>query len=166
MTLFNIVGEYKELYDMLTEADPDQEELQVILDTLEAVEGELEEKASGYVFIIKQLEMEAAKCKELADEWKAKQAARENAQKRLKTALKDAMVHLNLNELKAGDYVLKVQNNGGLLPLVYDHEEDIPQSLMKVRYEPDGKLIREYLEKHPEATFAHIGERGQHIAIK
>lgn len=165
-TLFDIVGEYKQLYDLLTETDPDDTELQVIEDTLEGIEGELEAKAAGYVFIIKQLDMEAAKCKELADEWKAKQQARENAQKRLKKALKDAMVHLGLKELKAGDYVLKLQNNGGLLPIIYDNEQEIPQNLMKIRYEPDSKLIRDYLEANPGTTWAHIGERGQHIAIK
>lgn len=165
-TLFNIVGEYEQLYELLTETDPDNENLQIIQDTLEAVEGELEVKASGYVYLIKQLDMEADKCKQLAEEWNAKKNARENAVKRLKKALKDAMVHLNLKELKAGDYMLKVQNNGGLLPIIYDNEQAIPQNLMKIKYEPDGKLIREYLEANPGTKWAHIGERGQHLAIK
>ena len=85
---------------------------------------------------------------------------------RLKQALKDVMVVTGQAELHAGDYTIKIVKNGGVAPIVYDREEDIPQNLMKVKYEKDAKLIREYLEQHPDCEWAHIGERGTHLAFK
>ena len=68
--------------------------------------------------------------------------------------------------IKAGDYTLKVVKNGGQAPIIYDDESAIPQSLMRIKYEKDAKLIREYLTEHPETKWAHIGERGVHLGIK
>lgn len=166
-SLFNIVGEYQDLYLMLTENTDDTEVEQVIRDTLEAVKGELEVKAEGYIHVIQQMEMEAERAEQLEYEWSLKKKIRKDRIARLKSALKDALVATdNEGGLKAGDYTLKVAKNGGVAPIIYDREEDIPQNLMKVKYEKDAKLIREYLEEHPDCEWAHIGERGTHLAIK
>lgn len=168
-TLFNIVGEMQELYLMLTECADDEETEKVIQDTLEAVKGELEVKAEGYIHVIQQIEMEQKRCEELEYEWHLKAIKRKESIARLKAALKDALIatgHDDKDGLKTGDYTLKVVANGGVTPIVYDHEEDIPQSLMKVEYKKDAKLIRQYLEEHPETKWAHIEPRGTHLAIK
>ena len=46
-SLFGLAGEYKQLYAMLTDADEDEK--QTVEDTLEAVKGEIQVKASGYL---------------------------------------------------------------------------------------------------------------------
>lgn len=166
-TLFNIVGEMQELYLMLTECADDEETEKIIQDTLEAVKGELEVKAEGYVHVIQQMEMEAVRCEELEYEWHVKALRRKDGINRLKTALRDALIATNhADGLQAGDYQIKVVKNGGVAPIIYDREEDIPQNLMKVKYEKDSKLIRQYLEEHPDTKWAHIGARGTHLAIK
>ena len=166
-SLFQIVGEYQTLYDMLTEYTDDAEMEQVIQDTLEGIKGELEVKAEGYIHVIQQMEMEQKRCEELEYEWHIKAIKRKDGINRLKTALRDALVATGHDDgLQAGDYQLKVVKNGGVAPIIYDHEEDIPQNLMKIKYEKDAKLIRQYLEEHPETKWAHIGARGTHLAIK
>lgn len=61
MKLFEIVGEYQLLYDILTdETDPE-----VIAGTLESLNLELEEKAAGYTAVRAQIDMEAKKAAEL-----------------------------------------------------------------------------------------------------
>lgn len=166
-SLFNIKGDYLQLMDMMNECTDDDELTQVIKDSLEAVKGELEVKAEGYIHVIQQMDMEADRCEQLEYEWGEKKKIKRNAIKRLKDALRDALIVTdNADGLKTGDYTLKVVKNGGVAPIIYDHEEDIPQNLMKVKYEKDAKLIREYLEEHPECEWAHIGERGTHLAIK
>jgi len=165
--LYDIVGEYQELYEMLTECTDDAELEQTINDTLEAVKGELEVKAGGYVHIIKQLDMELKACEEQEYEWHIKALRRKDSINRMKAALKDALIATGHEDgLQAGDYTIKVVKNGGVAPIVYDHEEDIPQNLMRIKYEKDAKLIREYLEQHPETKWAHIEPRGTHLAIK
>ena len=162
-TLYDIVGEYMELYSMLT--DPEVEE-QTVLDTLEAVQGELEVKAEGYVKVIRQLDAEAKALDAEAEFFKQKATVRKNNIKRMKEALCAAMIatgHDDKAGLSAGDFTLKVQNNCGVQPLKITG--DVPPSMMKVIYEPDNERIREYLKEN-SADWAHLEERGRHLAIK
>ena len=102
-TLYKLTGEFLQLYEIATEEGDDQ----AFLDTLEGLMGELEVKARGYVGVIKQLEMEASNCADQVEFWQAKQKARENACKRLKDAMRDAMIQIGQDEVKAGEYSIK-----------------------------------------------------------
>lgn len=161
MTLFDIVGEFKQLYEIMTDSDADE---QVIADTLEGLKGELEVKGAGYVAVINQLDMEAKKAKELSEAFKAKAEVRSNNIKRLKNALKDAMTELNMDAIEAGDYTIKVQKNGGKQPLKIDG--DVPDDYLQVIYQPDIDRIRYDLEEGKDLPFAHLEPRGKHIVIK
>ena len=165
-TLFDLTGQMLELKNMLCECTDDTELEQIIKDSLEGVQGELEAKAANYIYVIQQIEMEADRAEQLEYEWGMKKKIRRSNVARLKQALKDVMVVTGQNELQAGDYTIKIVKNGGVAPIVYDREEDIPQNLMKVKYEKDAKLIREYLEQHPDCEWGHIAERGTHLAFK
>lgn len=163
-SLFDLVGEYKELYAMLTDASEEEEE--IVEDTLEAVKGEIEVKASGYLAIMNQLDMEIEACKKQKAEWDARLKVRENGKKRLKQHLLDGMLMLGKNELKAGDVTIKVANAGGVLPIVYDEDKTVPEKFTKVIIETDGKLVRQALDRGEELDFAHFGERGKVLKIK
>ena len=154
------------LYDMATDVTGDPEQEQTFTDTLEALKGELEVKAEGYIHVIKQLEMEQERAEQLEYEWHLKAIKRKDSIQRMKSALVDAMKQTGHEQLEAGDYTLKVVKNGGQAPIIYDDESAIPHSLMRIKYEKDAKLIREYLTEHPKTTWAHIGERGVHLGIK
>lgn len=159
-SLFDITGEFLALYSMATDDDADD---QVFIDTLESLTGELSVKAAGYVNVINQLEMEQAQAKQMAELFTAKAKVRENAVKRMKNALIDALDIAGKTELPAGAYTIKVVKNGGLQPLVIDG--DVPDNMTKVTVEPDSKKIREFLKTN-ECGWAHLEERGRHISIK
>lgn len=166
-TLFDLTGQMLELKNMICECADDTELEQIINDSIESVEGALEVKAEGYVKVIQQMEMEQERCDQLACEWQMKSNIRKNAIKRMKDKLTQALIAIDKPDgIKAGDYTLKVVKNGGQAPIIYDDESAIPQSLMRIKYEKDAKLIREYLTEHPETKWAHIGERGVHLGIK
>ena len=158
--LFEIVDDYQNLYELATDPDTDPE---VFNDTLEAIKGALEVKSSGYVNVIKQLEMEAKQADEVSEMFKAKAEVRKNNIKRMKEMLKSALEATNQESLTAGAYTIKLQKNGGVQPLVIDG--DVPQNMTKVIVEPDNAKIREYLKDH-SCEWAHLEERGKHIVIK
>ena len=164
ITLFGLVGEYKELYSLLTDADESEQE--IIETTLEAVTGEIEVKAEGYVSVLNQLDMEIQACKKMKSEWDNKLKVRESNYKRLKERMLQGMLMLGKNELKAGNVTLKVSNAGGVLPIIYDESKTVPEKYTKVTIETDGKLVREALDKGEELDFAHFGERGKVLKIK
>ncbi len=159
-TLFEIVDEFKELYELATDSDVDSE---VWEDTLEALTGELEVKGKGYVNVIKQLEMEAKQAAEVSKMFADKQKVRENHIKQMKEALKVAMEQIGTNAIEAGDFTIKLQANGGLEPLVIDG--DVPQNMQKITISPDNEKIRQFL-KNNTCEWAHLEERGKHIVIK
>ena len=163
-TLFDLVGEYKELYAMLTDADDDDQ--QILEDTLEGVTGEIEVKAQGYLKVLNQLDMEIEACKKQKAEWDARLKARENGKKRLKQHLLEGMLMLGKNELDAGGVKIKVANAGGVLPIVYDENKTVPERFTKITIETDSKLVREALDKGEDLDFAHFGERGKVLKIK
>lgn len=162
MSLYELVNDMQQLYEMATDSECDP---QALADTIEGVMGMISDKAENYVNVINQLEMEAAKAKEVSQAFADKAALRENNIKRMKNALIEAMDKLNKKELDAGNYTIKIQNNGGLEPLKIDNPDKVPDNLKKVIVEPDSKLIREYL-KNNDVDWAHIEPRGRHIKIK
>jgi hypothetical protein len=161
-SLFELTNDMEALYEMATDPECDPQALE---DTIEGVMGMLEDKAASCVHVIKRLEMEQEKALEVAKEFTDKATVRENNLKRIKNAIISTMDRLELKELKAGNYTIKIQGNGGLAPLKIDAPDKVPDSLCKVTVEPDNKLIRDYLKDH-DVDWAHVEPRGRHITIK
>lgn len=159
-SLYELTNEFEMLYEL---AASDEDE-QAFLDTLEGLKGELSAKAGGYVHVINQLAMEAAECSKVIDAFKAKKEVRENHIKRMKEALLNAMDAAGIDKLTAGEYTLKIANNGGLQPLKIDG--DVPDSFSKVIVQPDNDRIRKVLVEGQELDFAHLEPRGRHLNIK
>ena len=163
-TLFEISNEVRSLYDFATNLEPTELDEQAFKDTLEGLTYELEVKASGYVSVIHQLEMEQKKAEELADDFKAKAEVRKNNIRRMKDALKWAMINANMDKVEAGDFTIKLQKNGGKQPMIIT--DTVPDNFKRIVYEDDKELIRKRLEEGEQLSFAHLEERGSHIVIK
>lgn len=162
-TLFELVDEMQELYDMLIDPDVDPE---VVDGSIESVMSAIETKSCSYANLIKQLEMEEKQATMVSQAFADKAKVRKNNIKKLKERLMIAMDALDMSALPAGAFTFKIQKNGGLQPLKIDG--DVPQNMMRVIYEPDTNLIREYLagEKDQKCDWAHLEERGRHVVIK
>lgn len=122
MTLYEITGELLALLEMAENPDTDPETLR---DTMEAVSGELEEKAEGYGCVIRQLEYDAAA---LATEIKRltnrKRAIEENVQA-MKSRLQDAMTATGKTKLKTSLFSFAVRKNAPALTVT--DEDKIPE---------------------------------------
>lgn len=161
-TLYEITADFERLYELATEDENIDQEL--FDGTLEGLIGELEVKAGGYCNVIKQLEMEADRAKNMSLVWSQRQKQRETAIKRMKEALRDAMIRTNIDKIDAGEFTVKLQNNGGKAPLIIDG--DVPDNYQKIIYEADKEKIRKDLEEGKELKFAYLEERGKHVVIR
>lgn len=166
-SLYEITNEMVEFLALAE--DPDIDPV-AFADTLEGLQFELEKKAEGYCKVLRQMESDIEAIKAEEDRLKRNRSAIENNVKRMKEALKDAMVktgHDDKNGLKAGLFQLKVAKNGGQRPLVIDG--DVPEQFIKVKYENDNERIRAFLnslDNNDACAWAHLGEAGTHLAIK
>lgn len=158
-TLFELTTDMQALYALATEEDDEQ----AFLDTLEGLKGMIQDKAASYVDVIQQLDMEAAKADIMAKQFAQKRDVRKNNIKRMKEALMWSMDQMDVKEMPAGDYTIKVVKNGGMQPMVIDGE--VPDNMTKVTVEPDNAKIREFLKENT-CEWAHLEERGVHLTIK
>lgn len=159
-TLFELVDEMQELYDLAIDSETDPELLE---GSIESVMSAIELKACGYANLIKQLEMEQKQAEMVSQAFATKAKTRENSIKRMKEALLFAMDQLGKKDLPAGAFTFSIHGNGGLQPLKIDGE--VPQNMTKVIVEPDTKKIREFL-KDNACEWAHLEPRGRHVVIK
>lgn len=162
--LYEIVGE---LQDFI-EANEGLEDEQAYKDTLEALQGELDDKVSQWARCIKNMEAERDAVKEEADRLTKRAKTIDNQVTHMKDTL--LMFLKAAGRDKAGDAVIKasIAKNGGKAPLIVDITDalNIPQEFQKVTITANNEAIRDALEHGVELDWARIGERGEHINIR
>lgn len=164
MNLYEISNTYEYLLSLLQDEETDQ---QMILDTLESLEGDFEEKADNYARIIKTLEAEATAIKEEESRLRARRQSRESNIELLKSNLENAMRVTGKTKFKTLLFNFSIAKNGGKAPLRIDVPlEQIPNKFFKrTENELDNTLIRQALDAN-EIDFAHYAERGESLRIK
>lgn len=174
MKLYEIVGEYNQLLEMLEDTELDE---QIVLDTLEGVKGELEVKAAGYIRVTKQLEAdtkvfkaEKAALKDEVDFWNRKVKTTERNIKHMKDAIMLAMEATGNDELEAEPFKLSIVNNGGVRSVTIVDPARIPEEFIEIQRIPKTDAIRDYLtemeKKGIDVPWAKLEERGRRLSIK
>ena len=161
-SLYELKENYKQIEEMLYEEEIDEK---LILDTLESIEGEIEDKADNYAKIIKELLGDAEVCKQEKIRLEARQKSFENRAKLLKDRLEEIMRETGKTKFKTAKFSFGIQKNGGLLPLWIDEDySNIPQKYLKV--EPDNSKIRQALDNGENIIFARYEERAESLRIR
>lgn len=157
--LYEITNNWKKVAEMLYEEEIDE---QCIMDTLEAIEGEFEDKADGYAKVIKELLGNADVCKQEKIRLEARQKAFENRAKFLKQRLYENMKAMNKLKFKTDLFSFNIQANGGQQKLTVDGQ--VPDEYCKLVEDTDK--IRKALEEGQTLEFAHLEPRGEGVRIR
>lgn len=157
--LYEITDNWKKVAEMLYEEEIDE---QCIMDTLEAIEGEFEDKADGYAKVIKELLGNADVCKQEKIRLEARQKAFENRAKFLKQRLYENMKAMNKLKFKTDLFSFNIQANGGQQKLTVDGQ--VPDEYCKLVEDTDK--IRKALEEGQTLEFAHLEPRGEGVRIR
>ena len=160
-TLYSLSQEYLDLLNLLEDPDTDPE---VLADTLEAVQGEMEVKMEAYGTCLKELESEKAKWEAERNRADSYVKSLESNITRMKTAIMDAIRATGDSKFKTDHFKFSIAKNGGLQPLKITGE--VSDSFMILKPEPDTKAIRQALEEGFELPFAHLEERGVHLNVR
>lgn len=161
-TLYELTRDYQALLEMME----DTEDAQIVIDTLEGVEGEIEIKADGYAKVMRQLEGEVDMLKAEIDRLTGRKKTIENNIQRMKDSLQAAMVATGKKKFKTDLFSFSVQKNGGKAPVIWDVPvEDLPDDLVKITRTPDTAKAQELLA-NMECGYCHLGERGESLRIK
>lgn len=159
--LYKLTNDYETVLNMLYDEDADE---QMILDTLEAIEGEIEDKADNYAKIIKELETKQNARKEEAKRLTDSAKLFENRVKVLKSNLFNSMKRTGKTKFATNLFSFNIAKNGGKQTLTIDGE--VPEEYTKTVIENDTDKIRSDLEAGKKLTFAHLEARGESLRIK
>ena len=163
-SMYELTANWAAVLEMAQDPDVDP---QAIADTLEAIGGEIEDKAENTAIIMKELEAEAAKLKAEEQRLKDRRTNIESNIKDIKQRLFDAMKLTGKEKFKTTLFSFSIVNNGGKIPVIVDVPcEELPDDLVTITEKPNLDAIAAYLEKHPTSKWAHYGERGQRLNIK
>ena len=152
-TLYELTDDFLKL---LTLAEDENEDIEVILSTIEGVDYEIELKAEGYAKVIKELEARAEAIKKEEDRLSNRRKSIEGNIARMKQALQQSMEATGKTKFKTELFSFNVQNNQP--SLVLDKPlEDIPDKFL-IPQEPkvDNAAIKELLKKGEAFDFAHL----------
>ena len=169
--LLELVGEWKEVNDMILDPEVDRKTVE---DTLEGISGEIEMKADGYGVVIRNLEMESAslKAKKAYVDKISKELGKEISSidgdvEWMKERLISAMIAIGKADegIKTDRFEFKLNGTGGQQAL--KTTENVPDEFKKttVVVENDNEKIREYLKDHT-VDWAWLQPRKKNLVIK
>lgn len=162
-SLYELTEQYEGIRMMLYDGETDE---QTILDTLESIDAEIEEKADNYAKIIQDMKSSIEILKAEEERLKARRKRLEAREDLLKTQLEENMRFIGKTSFKTALFSFNIQSNGGLQPLEIGMISDIPMRfLVQQEPVPDNKKIREYLKEH-EVEWARLLPRGESLRIR
>lgn len=163
-TLYELTEQWETVADMFYDEETDE---QTIFDTLEAIEGEFEDKADNFAKLIRNVLADAEALEKEEKRIYARRKSLENKAKRLKETLQANMEFIGKTKFKTALFTFSVANNGGMQPLtITDSIEDIPGKYLIPQPPVVNKDAVRALLADKEVEWAHLEPRGKSLRIK
>ncbi len=160
-TLYELKGAWEQVYGMACDGEID---IDVTIDTLEAIEGEIEDKADGYAKLLRSLGSDVAALKEEEKRIADRRRAIENKAEAIKKRLQEVMEETGKVKFATQLFSFNIQKNPP--SVVIDNPDEVPQIYL-VPQEPkaDKKMILELLKGGEQPSWAHL-EQSQSLRIR
>ena len=163
-SLYVLASEYQAAASRLLESDFDE---QTIADTLEALSGDLEVKATNVAMLIRNLESTAVQIKDAEKQMADRRKAIESKAESIKRYLFDNMKRTGISKIESPYFALTIKKNPP--SVVIDDANAIPADYMVTPPPPppapDKALIKKAIADGCEVPGAHI-EQGERLEIK
>ena len=150
MTLYELTGQYLELLNMAEDVDAE-----TLADTLEAIGGEIEDKADNYAKVIRTLEGDVQSVKSEIDRLTAKKQTMENNVRKIKESLQASMMATGKTKFKTQLFSFGIQKNPASVQLKEGAE--VPSQFYK-QPEPvlDKTALKNYLKENGAQDYAEL----------
>lgn len=158
-TLYELTGQYLALMEIAEEADPD-----ILRDTLEALDGEIEEKADNCAKVIKNLEGQADALDKEIDRLQRKKSGINNSIKSIKSNLERSMLVTGKRKFKTLLFSFGIQKNPPTISVV--NEAAIPENFWK-QQDPvlDKKALMAFIKENGPTEYAQLTQ-GESLRIR
>lgn len=150
-TLFDLTDNYKQVYELIAE----QGDEQALNDTLVSINDALEDKADGYVSVIKSLESDNKAIDEEIKRLQQRKITNKNGIDRLKESLKESMESIGKTKFKTSLNSYNIQNNPPSLNVI--DEKHIPKNFwLSQAPKIDKKALLKHLKEENEVPGVEI----------
>lgn len=145
MNIFDLTTSYQQVYNQIENGEDEQ----VYLDTLDSINEAIEDKAEGYVKIIKSIEGDNDAITKEVTRLQERKKRNTNAIKRLKENLQIAMEETNQDKIKTKLFSIGIQNNPPKIDIKSD--QSIPKEFWTEQAPTiDKKSLLAYLKEGKE----------------
>lgn len=163
-SLYELTEEWAAVMEMLYDDEIDE---RTVLDTLEAIEGEIEDKADKYAIILRIMAGDIEAIRKEETRLYARRVSLERRSKELKDRLQANLEFVGKTKFKTALFSFSVVRNGGKQPIdITGNLDEIPgKYLIPQPSIPDKEAIRELL-KEKEVEWAQLMPYGRHLLIR
>ena len=128
MTIYEITSDYLQLMQMMEDPELDP---QTLADTMEGIEGELEDKADNYARVMKNMEADLNGIKAEIDRLSTRKKTIENNIKRMKEALQFSMETTGKTKFKTELFSFGICKNAPAVVMDEPYIENVPERFLK-----------------------------------
>lgn len=153
--LFDLTSDYLQILDMMDDPELDQ---QTLADTMEGIEGALEDKFDRYVYVAKQEQGDIDVLNETIKQLQARKKSKEENLNKLKKAMTDVMNVTGKIKFKTAQHSYWVQKNPKSVVIDTENVRDIPEDYLTFK-EPEANktAIQKAIEEGKDFSgLAHI----------
>lgn len=153
--LFDLTSDYLQILDMMDDPELDQ---QTLADTMERIEGALEDKFDRYVYVAKQEQGDIDVLNETIKQLQARKKSKEENLKKLKKVMTDVMNVTGKIKFKTAQHSYWVQKNPKSVVIDTENVRDIPEDYLTFK-EPEANktAIQKAIEEGKDFSgLAHI----------
>ena len=163
-SLYNLSASYRQLMERLYDEELPEE---AIIDTLDSLEGAIEDKADGYGKVIRMIEADIESTKAEEARLHARRKSLERRKDVLKGNLYDAMKTVGLAKIKTALFTVSIRKNGGKRRVELDVPiEALPPEFQKVTIEANNEALRQLMGDGESCEYCHLAEQGESLSIK
>lgn len=128
MTIYEITNDYLQLMQMMEDPELDP---QTLADTMEGIEGELEDKADNYARVMKNMEADLNGIKAEIERLSTRKKTIENNIKRMKEALQFSMETTGKTKFKTDLFSFGIRKNAPAVVMDEPYIENVPERFLK-----------------------------------
>ena len=150
-SLYELTQDFETVINMLY-TDVDE---QTIFDTLESIEGEIEDKADGYAKVIRGIESDISGLKSEEKRIKERRQALENRISLMKKSLEEAMRTTGRVKFKTSLFSFGIQKNPVSVEIT-DEAKALGSCYVKQKTEIDKTAIKEAIQNGEQLDFAQL----------
>lgn len=133
MNIFNLSDDYMQILGMMEDPDLDK---QMLKDTMEGIEGALEDKFDNYVFVAKEMQADIKALEETINELKERKKSKENNLKKMKEIMTLVMNTTGKFKFKTALHTYWVQKNPESVVIDTEDVREIPEDYLTFK-DPD-----------------------------